>query len=129
MSGADAGDEAIAAGDEAIAAVCDALADPECLRILRELDDPLAATEVAERCDIPQTSAYRKLTKLHDVGLLEEGTEVRSSGNHRSTFVRDATGVFIGLDDADSFEVELLAERESPDRRLEQFWSRISEEL
>jgi len=117
------------AGEETVAAVCDALSDPDCLRILRELDDPLAAAEVADRCDVPQTSAYRKLTKLHDVGLVEEGTEVRPSGNHRSTFVRDVTGVFVGLDDGDSFEVEVIAERESPDRRLEQLWSQISEEL
>jgi len=117
------------AGDKAVAAVCAALADPDCLDILRELDEPLAAAEVAARCDLPQTSAYRKLTKLHDVGLVEEGTEVRPSGNHRSTFVRDVSGVFVDLEGGERFAVEVLDDRASPDRRLEQLWSQISEEL
>lgn len=117
--------------DAAVEAVCDALADEDCRAILRALDDPLTAAEVAGECDLPQTSTYRKLTKLTDAGLVAERTEVRTDGHHATRFVRDAASVVVAFDDGGSFgfSVEVVREDEPPDRRLEQLWTRISEEL
>ncbi|WP_380681258.1 helix-turn-helix domain-containing protein [Salinigranum sp. GCM10025319] len=118
-------------GDAAVEAVCDALADEDCRAILRALDEPLTAAEVASACDLPQTSTYRKLTKLTDAGLVAERTEVRTDGHHTTRFVRDAASVVVAFDDGQSFgfSVEVVREDEPPDRRLEQLWTRISEEL
>jgi DNA-binding transcriptional ArsR family regulator len=118
-------------GDAAVEAVCDALADEDCRAILRALDEPLTAAEVAEECDLPQTSTYRKLTKLTDGGLVEERTEIRTDGHHATRFVRDAASVVVAFDDGESFDfsVEVVRENESADRRLAQLWTRVSEEL
>ena len=118
-------------GETAVEAVCDALADEDCRAILRALDEPLTAAEVADACDLPQTSTYRKLTKLTDAGLVAERTEVRTDGHHATRFVRDATSVVVAFDDGESFgfSIEVVCEDEPPDRRLAQLWTRVSEEL
>lgn len=107
----------------------DALADPDCRQIVLTLDEPSTAKEVAERCELPQTSTYRKLELLSDADLVEERTRIRSDGHHATCYVRDFDGVFVAVDEDQSFDVDVVSESESPDERLARFWSRISEEL
>ena len=107
----------------------DALADPDCRRIVLNLDAPSTAKEVAEQCDLPQTSTYRKLELLSEADLVEERTRIRSDGHHATCYVRDVDGVFVAIDEDQSFDVDVVSESESPDERLARFWSRISEEL
>lgn len=109
--------------------VCTALADDDCRRILCALDEPLTATEVAIKCELPQTTTYRKLQQLTDAGLVDEWTDVRTEGNNVTRFARDSTGVFVTFDDGTSFDVEIVDEASGPDQRLVQVWSRIGEEL
>ncbi|MBX0323035.1 helix-turn-helix domain-containing protein [Halomicroarcula sp. F13] len=110
-------------------AMFEALADSDCRSILATLDDPLPAKRVADVCELPLTSTYRKLEQLSDAALVAEGTEVRADGHHETTYVRDCTGVFVALDGDDSFDVDVLRDRETPDERLARLWSRVSEEL
>ena len=98
--------------DSGVEAVCDALADPDCRRLLRALDEPLVAAETAERCDLSRTSSYRKLTKLSEAGLVTEGLAVRRNGHHAATFVRDSRGVVVTLSGEQSFEVAVVDEDE-----------------
>ncbi|UVE49474.1 helix-turn-helix domain-containing protein [Haloferax larsenii] len=112
-----------------VEAVCTALADEECRRILRVLDEPLTASDVAQHCDLPQTSTYRKLGMLSTADLVEERTEIRDDGNHTTRFVRNATGAFVTFEDGQSFSVELITDDETPDQRLAQLWTQVSEEL
>lgn len=107
----------------------EALADPDCRAILTTLDEPRPAKAVAEICDLPQTSTYRKLQQLSDASLVEERTEVRADGHHATTYVRDCSGVFIAVNSDESFDVDVVRERESPDKRLARLWTRVSEEL
>lgn len=109
--------------------VLDVLADPDCREIVGDLEEPRGAQAVADRCDLSQTSAYRKLEALCEAGLLTEGTEMRADGHHVTTYERDVGGVFVALDGEDAFDFEFVRESTAPDRRLAQFWSRISEEL
>lgn len=114
--------------DGQLQAALETLADPDCREIIDGLTEPQSAQEVAERCDLPRTSAYRKLEALSEAGLLREGTELRADGHHVKTYERAVTGVFVLLEE-DGFEFEFVHEPESADRRLAKFWSRISEEL
>jgi DNA-binding transcriptional ArsR family regulator len=117
-------------GEESdVQTVFDALSDPDCREIAAELDDPATAKEVADRCDLPQTSTYRKLERLSDAGLVEERTAVREDGHHATTYIRDFSGVFVAYDGEESYEVDVMTEETTPDERLAHFWSRISEEL
>ena len=107
----------------------DALADPDCRQIAVSLDSPSSAKEVAEQCDLPQTSTYRKLELLSEAGLVEERARIRADGHHATCYVRDFDGVFVAVDGDQSFDVDVVSGSESPDERLARFWSRISEEL
>lgn len=109
--------------------VFEALADPECRDILATIDEPASAKSVADLCDLPQTSTYRKLQQLSEAGLVAEETEVRPDGHHATTYVRDCTGVFVTLEDGAAFDVEVLDTETSADERLALLWSRVSEEL
>lgn len=109
--------------------ICTALADDDCRRILCALGEPLSAADVASRCELPHTTTYRKLQQLTDAGLVDEWTDVRTDGNNVTRFVRDSTGVFVEFEDGSSFDVEVLDETDRPEQRLEQFWSRMREEL
>lgn len=117
------------AAETELQAVLETLADPECREILDELKTEQSAQEVAERCDLPQTSAYRKLEALSGAGLVAEGTQLRADGHHVKTYEREVTGVFVLLEDDAGFDFEFVNEPTSADQRLAQFWSRISDEL
>lgn len=119
MSGDDTDDQA----------VFEALADPDCRDILAAVGEPLPAKAVAEACDLPQTSTYRKLQQLSEAGLVAEETELRPDGHHATTYVRDTTGVFVPLEGENAFDVERLRPRKSADKRLALMWARVSEEL
>lgn len=110
-------------------AVFEVLADPDCRDILATIEEPLPAKTVADTCDLPQTSTYRKLQQLSEAGLVAEETDVRPDGHHATTYVRDSRGVFVALDGEESFDVEVLRERNSADERLALLWSRVSKEL
>ncbi|MDS0281663.1 helix-turn-helix domain-containing protein [Haloarcula onubensis] len=110
-------------------AVFDVLADADCRDILATVEEPLPAKSVAERCDLPQTSTYRKLQQLSEAGLVAEETEVRPDGHHATTYVRDCSGIFVTLEGDDAFDVETVSPTQSADERLATLWTRVSEEL
>lgn len=87
---------------------------------------------MADLCDLPQTSTYRKLEALSDASLVEEQTDIRRDGHHATTYVRDFAGITVAYDGS-NFDVAVLAEepaaRESPDQRLARFWAQIGNEL
>ena len=120
-------------------AVLDVLSDPECRCLLETLDDPTTAQEAADRCELAQTTVYRKLERLSDAALVEERVDVRADGHHATAYVRDFTGVAV-VYGGDGFDVDVVSESElaaeaedtdtqSADQRLATFWSQISEEL
>jgi len=109
--------------------VFEVLADTDCRILLAALDRPLTASEVTESCDLPQTSAYRKLEQLVAAGLVEERTRIDADGHHATAYVRDCEGLVVDIDNDPEFGVRVLREREGPDERLAKLWTRVSEEL
>ena len=128
--------------------VADALADPDCRRILSALGSPATTKEVADRCDLSRTTAYRKLGTLREADLVAERIDVRHDGNHPREYVRDVAGVVVSYEEGGEFAVEVMqasdaepegdtdtgtrsesSPAEAPDERLERYWSAVSEEL
>ncbi|AUX08952.1 ArsR family transcriptional regulator [Halalkaliarchaeum desulfuricum] len=75
--------------DDVIQRVLEPLDDPDCLEILDAIDEePLSAREIAETCDLPLSTSYRKLELLVDAGIVAQGVRLSSSGSHTSEYER-----------------------------------------
>lgn len=120
-----------AAGDDdspGLETILAALHDEGCRAIVRELSEPMTAEEISEAADIPLSTTYRKLDRLTEAGLLEEGVEVRRDGQHVSRYILVFDGVNITLSDDREFEVELSRESQAPEQRLATLWSEVRKE-
>jgi predicted transcriptional regulator len=67
--------------------VLDALEDPDCRQIVRELEEPKTARELSESCDMATSTTYRKLERLSDATLVDEQTKIRSGVQHMTQYV------------------------------------------
>lgn len=108
-------------------AILDALDDVECRSILEALtetpDQSVAA--LAAACDLSRSSAYRKVDRLDDAGLVKSHSTLRDDGRHTTVYRVAFDGVYIGLSD-EGFEVT-LSRTESPDERLARFWESMKD--
>jgi len=114
--------------DDALQQLLDALGDPDCRRIVQELDEPMTAKELMDACDLSQTTTYRKLDRLSDTSLVVADTELRTDGHHTTRYERAIEGVFVDLA-GDDHEVTLVEGEESPDQALARLWSQVGDEL
>lgn len=79
-----------------------ALSDRQCRAILvATADDSLSIPELAGLCDIPTSTAYRKVNMLMDVGLLEENPQIDPGGPNTSTYRLQAEEIRISIDPLD----------------------------
>ncbi|WP_313693375.1 helix-turn-helix domain-containing protein [Halorarum halobium] len=108
--------------------VADALEDDACRAIVSALEEPMSAQRVAEAADVPLSTTYRKLDKLTDASLVEERTEVRPDGHHRSRYVVDFERIILALDEERDFEVDVERPAVEPDERLADMWSEVRRE-
>ena len=108
--------------------VLDALDDPACRALVHAIDAPRTASELAERADVPLSTAYRKLDRLTEASLLETETEVRADGHHTTRYRLAFEEVTITLDDGRTFTVEVIRPPQAPDERLETMWSQVRRE-
>lgn len=108
--------------------VLDSLDDPACRTIIEQLDEPMTASELAEACDIPLSTTYRKLELLTDASLLDEHIEIRTDSQNTTRYVLAFDEVRIGLDDDRSVEVAIKRRERTPDQRLSELWSEVSKE-
>jgi DNA-binding transcriptional ArsR family regulator len=84
--------------DDAVEAVLGALEDPDCRAILDETGEgALTASEVAEACDLPTSTTYRKLDILAEASLVEERVRIRRSGKHASEYVRAVDDIVVTM--------------------------------
>lgn len=76
-----------------------ALVDEDCRAILRATSErALSAGEISDACEIPSSTAYRKVETLVEAGLLTESIRISSSGAHKSEYECAVTNVEIDLD-------------------------------
>jgi DNA-binding transcriptional ArsR family regulator len=118
------------AGEESsdLETILDALHDEDCRTIVSHLTEPMTADTIAERTDIPLSTTYRKLDVLTEAGLVAEGVELRSDGQHASQYMVAFDEVSIELTDAMALEVNVTTESQSADERLANLWSAVREE-
>lgn len=115
--------------DTSLTAVLEALDDPDCRAILRETAEPMTATELVERCDIPKSTLYRKLDLLSGASLLHEQDTINPEGGRTTRYERDFDDVLISIDETDSFSVTVKRPQRTPDERLADIWSTLGDEL
>lgn len=73
-------------GDD-LQAVLQAFEDPDCRAIMEAArDEWLTVEEIEASCDLPSSTAYRKVNALVEADLLEESLRIRDSGAHVSTY-------------------------------------------
>jgi DNA-binding transcriptional ArsR family regulator len=108
--------------------VLSALDDADCRAIIRALDEPLSAGEVSDRCDIPSSTAYRKLDLLTEAELLTEATEVRPDGHHTTLYDVDFEQVVIGIEEDRTLEVGIDRPARSADEQLANMWREVRKE-
>lgn len=87
------------------------LEDPDCRAIIEETSaDAFSASELAERCDLPLSTTYRKLDSLTEVGLLEERIRLSNSGQHTSEYVLQVEQVSLSVDDESGISLTVTSE-------------------
>jgi len=105
-SGANDGDRSITGEDE-VSAVFDILRDTDARAILRTIDsEPLSATEISQRCELPLSTAYRKVNQLSRAGLIDEEVTIDPDGKHPSRYARSLDALQVSITD-DGFELSL----------------------
>ena len=108
--------------------ICSALDDPDCREIIRNLEEPMTASELTKRCEIPQSTLYRKLELLTDSTLLEESTEIRQDGHHASKYAVAFDEITLTLDEDRSLAVQIERPARTADERLAELWSEVRKE-
>ncbi|WP_207586178.1 helix-turn-helix domain-containing protein [Halomontanus rarus] len=108
--------------------ICAALDDPDCREIIRELEEPMTAAELASHCEIPQSTLYRKLELLTESTLLEESTEIRRDGHHASKYAVAFDEIRLFLEDDRTLDVTIERPARTADERLADLWSEVRKE-
>lgn len=108
--------------------VLDALDDPDCRTIIERIDGPMTATEIADACNIPLSTTYKKLALLTETGLLDRRARPRADGRHVARFVLAFGEVRIGLDETRSVNAVVDRRKRSPADRPSDPWPETGEE-
>jgi len=120
--------DSLADDDPELEPLLDALHDEDCRKIVAVLSEPMTADEVADTTEIPLSTTYRKLDKLTEASLVEEGVEIRPDGQHASRYVVAFEEVSFALSEDNEFEVDISRTPRSADERLAELWSEVRKE-
>lgn len=107
--------------------VIGALDDDQCLDLLYALDEPRSVKSLSEAADVPLSTTYRKVSKLEGASLVEERTEIRAGGHHRTKYALDFDRVVLELVDGPSLGIDIVRPPE-PEGRLLEMWSEVRSE-
>ncbi|MFC7058746.1 winged helix-turn-helix domain-containing protein [Halovenus salina] len=120
--------DSLADDDPELEPLVDALHDEDCRKIVAVLSEPMTADEVADTTEIPLSTTYRKLDKLTEASLVEEGVEIRPDGQHVNRYVVAFEEVSFALAEDNEFEVDISRTPRSADERLAELWSEVRKE-
>ncbi|AFK18194.1 ArsR family transcriptional regulator [Haloferax mediterranei ATCC 33500] len=82
----------------AIDTLFDVLDDADSRCILDATDGvALSASEIAETCDLPLSTTYRKLDQLADADLLSKGLRISRSGKHTAEYERAIDDITVSV--------------------------------
>lgn len=101
------------------------LADEDCRSLLAEMDRPRTVANLAERADVPLSTAYRKIERMDEAALLDEVVQIREDGRHTSQYGIDFERIVISIDADRSLAVNVERPPRTADERLEDMWTRM----
>lgn len=101
------------------------LTDEDCRRVLQTLSEPMSAQDIADSCDIPLSTTYRKLKLLSDASLVSERIDVSERGKHTTVYEADFETVIVELNDAGRIQVSVGGERSGGDSILSSRWQEV----
>ncbi|KTG29750.1 ArsR/SmtB family transcription factor [Haloferax profundi] len=91
-------DEIVVDDQERMDVLFDALDDENCRCILEATDGTaLSASEIAESCDLPLSTTYRKLDPLAEAGLLSKRLRISRAGKHTAEYERAVDDVTVSV--------------------------------
>ncbi|QLD88266.1 winged helix-turn-helix transcriptional regulator [Natronomonas salina] len=105
--------------------VVGALDDEQCRDLLSELSEPTSVSDLAERADVPLSTTYRKVARLKRAELVDERTEIREGGHHRTRYVRDFERIVLEMDEADRLDVAINRPLAEPEQNLVDMWTEV----
>ncbi|MFD1686231.1 winged helix-turn-helix domain-containing protein [Halobellus litoreus] len=99
-----------------------ALTSEQCWDVLRSLDSPRTAAEIASECDLPRSTAYAKLESMVEAGLLR-----KQAGEDAARYVIDFEEVVVTYPNGD---LELTVEQpaRSASDQLSELWDEVRAE-
>lgn len=107
--------------------VVSALDDERCRDILSVLGEPRSVSALAERADVPLSTTYRKVAELKRAELVEERTQIREGGHHRTRYVRDFESILLEMDESERLDVAIERPLAEPERNLVEMWSEVQD--
>lgn len=102
--------------------VFDALTSERCRAILRVLDRPLTAAEVADHCGISNGTAYHGLERMVTAGLLR-----KQEGEDAATYVVDFEEVVVSAGEGE-LDLEVTDPSRSAAEQLSELWDDVQAE-
>lgn len=91
--------------------VVELLDDDEAVELFRTATEPMTIRDLTDACDISQSTAYRKVEKLNEAGLLIEMTAKRPDGDPPAQYQQCAEAVTVTIsEDVDVVCVDRLTE-------------------
>lgn len=96
--------------------VLDLLADDYARQILAYLSDsPMLVEDLGERCEGSESTIYRRLDRLEEMGLVSEGLQIDPEGHHRKRYETILESVLVTFEDG-NYEIQLEIDEDPPDR-------------
>ncbi len=87
-------------------AVLDVLEDGTSREIIECTDTPMTVAELIEECDLTTSTAYRKVNRLQDAGVLRQTIRFSSTGKYPKQYERAITDISVSIED----EIEVICE-------------------
>lgn len=87
-------------------AVLDVLDDRRSREIIECTETPKTVAELSDECDLPISTAYRKVNRLQDAGLLRQTIRFSAAGKHPEQYERAITDISISLGDETEMECQ-----------------------
>lgn len=110
-------------------AVLDALDDPDCREILREMDEAMTANDLIDACDVPKSTLYRKMDLLSDASLVRKQDTINPGGGRTTYYERSFEDVTISIDETGDFTVNVERPPQTTGDRLADIWSMMGDGL
>lgn len=80
-------------------AILEAVGNAVNRKILRCADPPMTVKEISNECDIPLSTAYRRVEELTEVGILREQLRVMGNGLNPAEYQRTVDEFNVRFDD------------------------------